>query len=86
MALLGDGVIISGGTTSMSDLDRFMVHASVLLLSGTDIPGGATSMSDLDEVMIFSSTSLASSKKTTLDYYCTPESSRPAQNFTKTGA
>lgn len=85
MALLGDGVIISGGTTSMSDLDRFTVYASVLLLSGTAIPGGATSMSDLDKVAIFASSSLGSTAKTTLGNYSTPENIRSTQTFTKTG-
>ena len=37
MAALGTGIIISGGTTSMSDLDEVMIFASVSLASSKSV-------------------------------------------------
>ena len=37
MALLGDGVLIAGGTTSMSDLDEVMVFAVVELAASEKV-------------------------------------------------
>lgn len=88
MALLGDGVLIAGGTTSTSDLDEVMVFASVLLpISGTIAAGGTTSMSDLDEVMVFAVIELAASEKVESNSYPKPiESVVTSDDFTKTGA
>lgn len=86
MALLGNGIIISGGATSMSDLDEIMIFSSVLLSTGgIIISGAATSPEDLDEIAVFSSVSPASSKKVTLSPHKTIESITYTKDFSKTG-
>ena len=85
MALLGEGILISGEATITSDLDETMVLQSVQILNGVNIPGESIITTELDETMLVSNVSLASSRKRNQNIYNPPESVTSGKEIVKTG-